>query len=74
MNLHGRLEELTINDIQFSNDLSKNLDGADSVYCRIRNSIDEWISKNNIDALKKRNILLAEPTEDVKLLKFHAKN
>ena len=39
LNLHGRLEELTINDIQFY-DLSKNLDGADSVYCRIRNSID----------------------------------
>ena len=33
MNLHGRLKEITIDNIQFSNYLSKNLDGADSVYC-----------------------------------------
>ena len=75
MNLHGRLERLAINNIQFSNDLSKNLDGADSVYCRIRNSIDEWISKNGIDAPKEAKYTpFWEPNEDVKGTKLECKN
>jgi len=75
MNLHGRLKEITIDNIQFSNDLSKNLDGADSVYCRIRNSIDEWISKNNIEAPKGEIYTPCwEPTEDVKGTQLECKN
>ena len=75
MSLHGRLKDLTIDNIQFSNDLLKNLDGADSVYCRIRNSIDEWISKNNIDAPKEEIYVPCwEPTEDFKGTQLECKN
>ncbi len=56
-------------------DLSKNLDGADSVYCRIRNSIDEWISKNNVDAPKEEIYVPCwEPTEDFKGTQLECKN
>lgn len=50
MHLHGRLRSVTAEHISFNNDLATNLDRADSVYCRIRNSIDSWIAKENIAA------------------------
>lgn len=50
MHLHGRLRSITATHICFNNDLAANLDQADAVYCRIRSSIDSWISQQGIDA------------------------
>lgn len=50
MHLHGRLRSVTAEHISFSNDLAANLDHADSVYCRIRSSIDDWIARAGVEA------------------------
>lgn len=50
MHLHGRLHSITAESIQFNNDLETSLDQADAVYCRIRNSIDSWITKQGLEA------------------------
>lgn len=50
MHLHGRLASIRADRILFNNDLAANLDQADAVYCRIRSSIDSWITKNDIEA------------------------
>jgi len=50
MHLHGRLQSLTPGAISFQDDLASNLDQADAVYCRIRSSIDAWISQQGISA------------------------
>ena len=50
MHLHGRLQCLTPGAISFQDDLASNLDQADAVYCRIRSSIDAWISQQGIAA------------------------
>ena len=50
MHLHGRLRSVTAEHISFNNDLASHLDQADSVYCRIRSSIDSWIAKEGVDA------------------------
>jgi len=50
MHLHGRLRSVTAEQISFNQDLASNLDHADSVYCRIRSSIDSWIVKEGIEA------------------------
>ena len=50
MHLHGRLRSVTAEHISFNNDLASSLDHADSVYCRIRSSIDSWITKEGVEA------------------------
>jgi putative flavoprotein involved in K+ transport len=50
MALHGRLQELGEREIRFGDDLAANLDQADAVYCRIRSSIDAYISKEGLEA------------------------
>jgi putative flavoprotein involved in K+ transport len=50
MQLHGRLRFITPEAIHFSDDLARNLDKADAVYCRIRSSIDNWIAKEGLEA------------------------
>lgn len=50
MHLHGRLASIGSEAIGFANDLAANLDQADAVYCRIRSSIDAWISQQGIEA------------------------
>jgi putative flavoprotein involved in K+ transport len=48
--LTGRLRSVTAEHISFNDDLASNLDHADSVYCRIRSSIDSWIAKEGVEA------------------------
>ena len=50
LHLHGRLSSIRSDRIQFADDLGRNLDQADSVYCRIRSSIDSWIETQGIEA------------------------
>ena len=50
LHLHGRLAMISSDRIRFADDLSRNLDQADAVYCRIRSSIDSWIEKQAIEA------------------------
>lgn len=50
MKLHGRLHSIGPAAVTFNDDLASNLDQADAVYCRIRSSIDNWISKQGIEA------------------------
>ena len=40
---------VTAEHISFNDDLASNLDHADSVYCRIRSSIDSWIAKEGVE-------------------------
>ncbi|MCT4364547.1 MAG: MSMEG_0569 family flavin-dependent oxidoreductase [Synechococcaceae cyanobacterium MAG-AL1] len=50
MVLHGRLLGFLQQRIHFADDLAANLDQADAVYCRIRNSIDAYIEREGIEA------------------------
>lgn len=50
MQLHGRLKNIASNKLEFFNDLKQNLDGADAVSESIKKTIDNFITKNNIDA------------------------
>lgn len=50
MHLHGRLRSISGEHLAFCDDLAANLDQADAVYCRIRSSIDHWITKEGVDA------------------------
>ncbi|WP_370594790.1 MSMEG_0569 family flavin-dependent oxidoreductase [Synechococcus sp. CBW1002] len=50
MVLHGRLLGFADGQIHFSSDLAANLDQADAVYCRIRDSIDAYIQREGIEA------------------------
>ena len=51
MCLYGRLEDVGLGGwLRFAPDLAANLDAADATYCKIRASIDEYISNNAIDA------------------------
>ena len=50
MHLHGRLQAISPERLEFADDLTTNLDQADAVYCRIRTSIDTWIREQGIDA------------------------
>ncbi|MFN6385943.1 MAG: MSMEG_0569 family flavin-dependent oxidoreductase [Pseudanabaena sp.] len=50
MQLHGRLKNIASNKLEFFNDLKQNLDGADAVSESIKKTIDNFISKNNLDA------------------------
>lgn len=50
MKLHGRLNGVSEDSIQFGNDLKANLDGADASAERIKNEIDKHIEKHGIQA------------------------
>jgi putative flavoprotein involved in K+ transport len=50
MQLHGRLKNVSSHKLEFFNDLKQNLDGADAVSESIKKTIDNFITKNNIDA------------------------
>ena len=50
MHLHGRLQAISPERLEFADDLATNHDQADAVYCRIRTSIDTWIREQGIDA------------------------
>jgi putative flavoprotein involved in K+ transport len=50
MQLHGRLLGVQGTRLTFGDDLAKNLDNADAVAEKIKTSIDDFISKNSIDA------------------------
>lgn len=52
MKLYGRLLDYRDGLLLTGDDLSKNLDSADATAEKIRNSIDEWISQQGIDAPK----------------------
>jgi putative flavoprotein involved in K+ transport len=50
MQLYGRLTEVQGTLLRFAGDLKLNLDQADSVAENIKNTIDQYIAKNGIDA------------------------
>ncbi|RTL49550.1 MAG: MSMEG_0569 family flavin-dependent oxidoreductase [Bradyrhizobiaceae bacterium] len=50
MKLYGRLKDVANGKLEFSDDLAKNLDSADSVYNGICGLIDKHIAENNIEA------------------------
>ncbi len=50
MHLHGRLQEITPDQLLFRPDLKQNLDHADKVAESIKKSIDAFIEKNQIEA------------------------
>ncbi len=50
MKLYGRLLEYRNGVLITANDLKKNLDGADAASQKIKDSIDSWISTQNISA------------------------
>jgi putative flavoprotein involved in K+ transport len=50
MQLHGHMENVSGETIGFSDDLKRNLDEADRVNERIKDSIDQFIAKQNIAA------------------------
>ena len=50
MHLYGRLKDIDGNQILFADNLKENLDQADATAARIKQSIDEYIAKNQLDA------------------------
>ncbi len=50
MQLYGRLRDIRGTQITFDDDLKKNLDQADAVAGKIKNSIDEFIVKHGVSA------------------------
>ena len=50
MGLHGRLGEVRDGSLTFAGDLRDNLDNADGVMDRIKDTIDAWIEDRGIDA------------------------
>lgn len=50
MKLYGRLQSVVGSELFFANDLEKNLDYADSVSESIKDLIDDYIMKNNLEA------------------------
>lgn len=50
MTLHGRLKDIQNGQLEFADDLAKNLDNADRVYNGICGLIDDYIARSNIDA------------------------
>lgn len=50
MQLHGRLADISGNQLKFHNDLKQNLDQADAVAESIKQTIDKFIAKQGISA------------------------
>jgi putative flavoprotein involved in K+ transport len=51
MRLYGRLVDVRDGQLRFGSDLVRNLDNADAASDRIKDSIDEYIARNGIDAV-----------------------
>jgi putative flavoprotein involved in K+ transport len=66
MTLHGRLAALDVDGTAtFAGDLRRNLDMADAVSERIKDSVDAWIAANDVDAPEEdRYVPLWEPEAD----------
>ncbi len=65
MQLHGRLLEVRGTTLIFGDDLKRNLDQADAVADKIRNSIDEYIAKSGVTApAEPRTQPVWEPADD----------
>lgn len=56
MQLYGMLDTIENNTLKLRDDLKENLDYADNVAKRIRDSIEKYINENSIDAPKDENI------------------
>jgi putative flavoprotein involved in K+ transport len=69
MQLHGRLLEAREGTLTFGDDLAANLDHADAVADKIKNSIDDHIAKRGIEApLEARYVPVWQPgTQDAPL-------
>lgn len=50
MRLHGRMLGIEGSRVTLAGDLRENLDGADATSERIKDTIDEWIDANGVDA------------------------
>ncbi len=50
LKLHGRLQQVRGETLSFSGDLRENLDHADATAERIKDTIDQWIEAQGIDA------------------------
>ena len=71
MQLYGRLLEVRGSTLIFGDDLKRNLDGADAVAEKIKNSIDEYIAKRGIEApVEARYQPVWEPAEEPRELDF----
>ena len=65
MHLHGRLRELDRATLTFSGDLRRNLDAADAVAERIKDTIDAWIADRGVTApTEDRYLPVWEPADD----------
>ncbi len=71
MQLYGRLLEVRGPKLSFGDDLKRNLDQADAVAEKIKNSIDEFIARRGIDApTEPRYQPVWEPTEEPRELDY----
>ncbi|NJO79930.1 MAG: MSMEG_0569 family flavin-dependent oxidoreductase [Cyanobacteria bacterium RM1_2_2] len=75
MQLHGRLKQINSATLEFFPDLKQNLDQADAVAESIKKSIDEFITKNQIDAPTEAEYKPAwEPEAELLTLDFEQAN
>jgi putative flavoprotein involved in K+ transport len=71
MQLYGRLLEVRGPKLILGDDLKRNLDQADAVAEKIKNSIDEFIAKKGIDApAEPRYVPVWEPVEEPRELDY----
>jgi putative flavoprotein involved in K+ transport len=71
MQLYGRLLEVRGSTLIFGDDLKRNLDGADAVAEKIKNSIDEYIAKRGIEApTEARYVPVWEPAQEPRELDY----
>ncbi len=71
MQLHGRLLEVRGTTLTFGDDLKRNLDQADAVADKIRNSIDEYIGKSCVSApTEPRCQPVWQPSDEARELDF----
>jgi putative flavoprotein involved in K+ transport len=65
MALHGRLAAIGDGALTFAGDLKRNLDAADAVSERIKDSVDAWIEAHGIEAPdEERYVPVWEPQDD----------
>ncbi len=75
MQLHGRLKQINSATLEFFPDLKQNLDQADAVAESIKKSIDEFITKNQIDApIEAEYKPVWEPEAELLMLDFEQAN
>ena len=71
MQLYGRLQAASGSTLIFGDDLKRNLDGADAVAEKIKNSIDEYIAKRGIEApTEARYVPVWEPAQEPRELDY----